>query len=296
MNKRSHQLLALLVLAAALLFWLPGGLEFQQKTLELSAMRSRLSNLDLQISEQESALNAARLRTEELKRLRREASASVQKATSALAKSDPEARWALPPSEPPQWDAVSPYIWLPKDFLSRLRIPIFSQTGRLSDAAAATFAIDPASRKTLDDRITQQVDDYRATEVANAERLNPAPVDLATNTQAMTLRIEPMPEAANQFKAQVGQTLRETLGSQRADLMMQSAQDWLDNFGTNQKTFSVAHRTGGGFSIKIEEGESGGLSTEIPGDDPQSLGQYIPGNLLPLFVTGLGLDPSNLPP
>jgi hypothetical protein len=278
---------ALLIFLAALAFWIPAQFGLLQARRDLDSARTRLADLQNRIAASEAELNAARQRQRTQSQARDLASAAAAKAARELAKVDPSSRWAIPPASLPEWNPDSPYVWLPKDFISKIGAPIFKRDGELRDDAATMFDLDDNSRRALNRQVGQLLSNYHALEVSNVERLADPAGNLSIDGPTVTLRINPMAEAGAQVQQEFANTLQETLGQQRGALMNECAQDWLeeqfDHFGKTAKVISVVHHATGGFSLAIEQDQYGSQSTSLSGDDPSALGSYIPDYLLPLF-------------
>ena len=165
---------------------------------------------------------------------------------------------------------------------------------------AAVFAVDATALRALNTQLNQIVGEYHALEAASAkptaEHLSGAPRDGKT----VTIQVPPLPEEGARFKAQFEAALNVQLGSQRADILLQTAEGWMDEqfsrFGNEPKIISLSRLSNGGYNVSIKSG-GGWFSCGVPKDYPNLIQTYIPPHLLPLFRDALtapdtGADPS----
>ena len=272
-------LVALAVAMAGIGIWFPQWRLMRERERETAALRERIENAKKASAEAESDLKAARRRADKAKSEEVEAWKAEGKARSALEKIDPDARWASPPMGTPEWNA-SPYTWLPKEQLTNFGLTVFADDGRLTDSAASAFAVDRETLEKLNAELAQYVSDYKAMEATNAERVE-------ASTNAMTLRIKAMPEAASQFAAEMQRSLEDALGAQRAGLLMQLGRDWVDSFGASEKTYAVERKGNGWIEVRVEGGGAS-MSTDVP--DGAGVARYIPPTLYPMFADEMDLS------
>jgi Mlc titration factor MtfA (ptsG expression regulator) len=74
-----------------------------------------------------------------------------------------------PPVTWPEWNPESPYVWLRKEMLPRLQVPIISEQGEVLDSAALVLCLDPAARSELNQQLKRLLAEHRALELTGAE-------------------------------------------------------------------------------------------------------------------------------
>ncbi len=215
---------------------------------------------------------------------RTRADADVAALEQQLAKIDPEIRWALPPTTLPDWNAESPYVWLRKDMLPRLPVSVFTDTGEINSEVALVLTADAKQQQRLNATLARLLSDYRALETAQAHRTEDhLPGIAGQDGLKTTVQVDPMPEQGAQVRKQFESALRDELGRQRADLLLQTGEAWLESefssSGTEPKTISVIRHPNGSYNISIKSGGSW-LST---GGPAQVVTNQIPARFLPLF-------------
>jgi hypothetical protein len=208
-----------------------------------------------------------------------------------LGLNDPDALWSSPPVQLPDWNPDSPYVWLPKELLRRFPVQPFAPNGSLNPAVAGVLTLEPETIRKLNQALSRQLAEYRAQEAARATPVEEhLPNIAAKDGDKFTLRVDPQPELSAQHRRQFENTLRETLGPQRADIVLQTAQSWLtEQFGWSEdsegrsapepKIFSVARHPDGHYDIAIK---TGGSWMSVGG--PNSLTDYIPEHLRHFFL------------
>jgi len=208
---------------------------------------------------------------------------ALVKAEQELARVDPDARWANPPANGPEWDDRSPYVWVNKKTFPMLPGSPFTDNAELRDETAATLALDPSTAKALNGKLAGLVAQYRALEAAHAERVDEPLPGIGNDGPQVTVRVTPFPEEGARLKEQFEETLREALGPSRAELILAGAMGWLDSqfdvSGSEPKILSVVRHPDGTYNLSIRTGNSwfstGGF---------KRLGDHVPDSLLPLFA------------
>lgn len=283
--------LVLTIFAVAVLLWAVRERQFRQAR-----------RLNAELTEQ---VEAARAQAEQVRAghaaLKQElasqhaAHADSVARTGALARelglNDPDALWSSPPAQLPDWNPDSPYVWLPKEMLPRFPVQPFTPEGSLNPAVAAVLTLEPEATRKLNQSLSRQLAEYRAQEAARATPVNEhLPNIAAKDGDKFTLRVDPQPELSAQHRRQFEAVLREHLGPQRADIVLQTAQGWLaEQFGwaedwqgesvVEPKIFSVARHPDGHYDISIQSGRG---SMSVGG--PNSIIDYIPEHLRHFFA------------
>jgi hypothetical protein len=275
----------LLVIAIALVIGIPSQIKLSRARHALAEARAQLVGLNQQLAQEQSLLEAAReeFRTQDADRNR--TIVEVAKAEKELARIDPESRWANPPATSPEWNPDSPFVWLHKDILPRLPVSPFTEDGAIQPEAASVLTLDDVTQRTLNEQLTRVLEEYRALEVAKAERTDEHLPGIANQKgEKLTVRVQPLPLEGARLKVQFENALHDAVGEQRASLLIQSGETWIDSqfaqFGSEPKIVSVIRHPGGSYNVSIKSGGSW-FSTGGPANLMLS---QIPPNLRPMFT------------
>ena len=290
--------LVLLVLLAAFAVWIPQRHRLAQARLALVEAEMHRVKLDDRIAAATAALEFTRRQLHEEHARRAETLAAVAKVERELARVDPESQWVAPPASSPDWNAESPYVWLRKDMLPKLGVKVFTDNGGLRPEIASVLTASHEQQRALNTALPRLLAEYRALEVANAERTDEHLTGIEGEGPKVTIRIKPMPEEGAQLKQQFEAALRDELGAQRSELLMQLSESWLNqqlnHFGAEPTTISAMRDPNGRYSISIKSGGSWWTHRGVPRID-----DHIPPHLLPLFSDILSptdsADPTGAP-
>jgi hypothetical protein len=274
----------MLILMGTAAVWIPQRWNLQRARIALANAKARHAQLEEHIVRVATAMESARQELHAQKAVGRELQAAVEKAGRDLAKVDPESRWVTAPATLPDWNSDSPYLWLRKEMLPKLPVEVFTETGALRDEVASILTRDQNQKTTLNANLTRLLAEYRTLEAAKAERTDEHLPGIAGQPgDKITVRVQPLPEEGARLKQQFETALRTELGTQRADLVSQTGENWLDSqfsqFGTEPKTISLIRHPGGSYNISIKSGNSW-FSTGGPW---QAINHQIPIHLRPLF-------------
>ncbi len=162
----------------------------------------------------------------------------------------------------------------------------FTDRAELRQEVAATLALDTTARQALNEKLAGLVGQYRELEAAHAERIDEPLPGITDDGLQVTVRVKPFPEEGERLKQQFKETLREALGQQRAEVVLENAARWLDSqfaaSGAEPKTISVVRHPDGTYNISMHTGNSwfstGGF---------RELSDHVPDYLLPLFAEAL---------
>jgi hypothetical protein len=275
--------LIVLIFATALLVWLPRQVRIENARNDVTALKLRQATLEEQIAAAEISLDSTRgaLRSEHS--TLGQTLAALSAAQFEIEKEDPEVRWVAPPVTWPDWNPESPYVWLRKEMLPRLHVPILSEQGELLDSAALVLCLEPAARSELNQQLKRLLAEQRAIELANAE-VTDEHVPQIEQAEGRKLTVRAQPAFAGEgarLRMQFEETLLRYLGQQRSDLLVESAKWWLNEqfSGPNAATIiSVARHPDGRYTI-IKESNHGWSSAS----GMTSLDGFVPPHLLPLF-------------
>jgi hypothetical protein len=287
--KLSKIVWVLLVLTITAAIWIP----LQRKHLQLRREIARAETRRAEVEQQNTELTG---KTESLQKELTSAKTACQrtvvemaKASSELAKVHPDALWAVPPITVPDWNNESPYVWLRKETIPKLPAAVFTDAGEVQTEVASVLTIAPGEQQTLNAALKRCLAEYQALEVARVEPMDEHLPGIAGESgETLTIRVPPLPEEGGRARQQFEATLREALGDQRANLVTQIADGWLDtqfsHAGTESKTISLILHPGGSIGISIKSGNSL-LSTGVDKSRPELIHNYIPRHLAPFFKT-----------
>jgi hypothetical protein len=226
---------------------------------------------------------------------RSQAVSDLSKAQHALDEKYPDARWTTPPTSLPDWNPESPFIWLRKEMVPRFPVQAFTDTGELQAEIPYVMTIDAGTTRALNEKLKRLLAEYRALEVAKAERTEEhLPGIAGEKGDKLTIRVSSLPVEGAQIRQQFESALTDALGEQRATLLQQVSSTWLDiqfaRFGTEPKTISLLRRPGGDFNISIK---TAGGNWSSMGGPARIVKHQIPPHFLPLFAPLLDMkDPA----
>ena len=241
--------------------------------------------LRVRVEEAEAQLEPLRRRFETERLAQGEATARAARGAADLAEfTSANADWSTPPEMLPDWNPQSPYVWLEKSILPKFPIRAFGMEGELQPDIAAVLTVEPEQLKLLNRRLTELVAGVRAAEVAHAA---PVPEHLPSVAREsgpkLTIRVEPIPEESQRAKDAFAAVLRESLGGQRADLLLEASEGWISEAfnagGTEPRIYSVARLPDDTYVYSVKSG-AGGMSMS----GASSIDDYLPAHLRPLFA------------
>src|SRR5439155_3623429 len=155
--------------------------------------KDQRSKLEERVATAMAALASVRRELRAQQSNRAETLVALTKAEEELARVDPEI-WAAPPPALPDWNAASLYVWLRKEILPKLWVSVFSDEGELSGAVAAVLTLTDSQQQALNATVPRLLAEYRALEVANAERRDESGPGTGKDGPKVTVRIKPLPE------------------------------------------------------------------------------------------------------
>lgn len=278
-----------LVLGPAVLtgFWQTRQLRAQRLAAE--DLSQQLNAAQRQTEEVQAQLNTLRQELETQRRSRDDAGARVAALSRELATVDAGSRWLTPPPVLPDWNADSPYVWIKKDLLPKFPVQPFGKNGALNPQVAPVLAVDPSRLKALNQTLGHLVAEFRTQEAAHARPTEEHLPGIANaEGQKLTIVVEPIPETGLRLREQFETAVREQLGTQRAELLLNTARGWVqEQFGwvapdaapPEPRTFSVVRHPDGTYNISIKSG-NGWMSV----GGPNTLADHIPAHLRHLFA------------
>ncbi|PWU16802.1 MAG: hypothetical protein C5B50_12710 [Verrucomicrobia bacterium] len=272
----------LLVLLVALAVGIPEQRKVAAARTGLAEVRKKQAALEKRSAEAAAALDSVRQELRVLRTSRDRTLSATRQMEQALAKSEPDSRWAAPPTDGGGWDAESPYVWLRKDFLPQLPVTVFGDDGQLLPQVAEVLCAGPSAYHSLNEKLKHLLAEYKKLEAANVQRIEKPLAGISSDGPQVTVQIKPLVEEGAQLKQQFQAALLQTFGQQRTDLLMQAGNGWFDSrnndFATEPKTYSVVRHPDGSYNLSIK---SGGNWSSVGGI--KDISPYIPAHLLPLF-------------
>jgi len=278
-----------LVLGLAVLtgFWQTRQLRAQRLAAE--DLSQQLNAARRQTEEVQAQLNTLRQELEAQRRSRDDAGARVAALSRELGPFDTAPRWLTPPAVLPEWNADSPYVWIKKDLLPRFPVQPFGKNGALAPQVAQVLAVDPDRVTALNQTLRHLVAEFRTQEAAHARPTEEHLPGIADKEgDKLTIVVEPIPETGLRLRGQFEAAVQEQLGSQRAELLLNTARGWVqEQFGwvapdaepPEPRTFSVIRHPNGTYNISVKSG-NGWMSV----GGPNTLDEYIPAHLRHLFA------------
>jgi len=280
-----RRILAGLIFMTTLAVWIPNQVNLNRDRKAIVEAREQLRDLRKQAADAENALTSAQqeFATQEADRIR--AVIELAKAEKEFAKVDPDSRWSEPPATLPDWNPDSPYVWLSKEMIAGLSLSSFDDSGGLDSKYGAILAIDPKTQTSLNAELRKLVANFRALQATTAERTEDHLAGAAGQEgEKLTIRVQPLPEEGARFKSRFEAALMDAIGEQRAKLVMETGEHWIDEefsqYGTEPKIISVLRRPNDTYNLSIK---SGGSWFNTGGIGVDRLREQIPANVRSLF-------------
>jgi hypothetical protein len=265
--------------------WVPNQVNLNRDREAIVEAKAQLRALREQAAAAKNALVTAQqeFATQEADRIR--AVIELAKTEKEFANIDPDSRWSEPPANLPDWNSDSPYVWLSKEMIAGLSLSSFNDSGGLDPQYGAILAVDPKTQTTLNAELRKLVADFRKLQATKAERTDDHLAGIAGQEgEKFTIRVQPLPEDGVRFKTQFEAALKNAMGEQRAKLVMETGEHWIDEefsqYGTEPKIISVLRRPNDTYNLSIK---SGGSWFNTGGIRVDALQQQIPANVRSLF-------------
>jgi hypothetical protein len=206
----------------------------------------------------------------------------------------------VPPDKLPDWNSASPFVWLRKELLPEFPAPAFQEDGGLLPQVAGVLLVGRDQLRELNRALQGCLARYRERELSKAEFVNDhLPGTGGEEGETLTVRVPASPEEGARAKEEFARALTDTLGEQRASLLLRLADGWLEEqfstSSTEARTVSVALRPGGSGNVTVKAGTSW-LSAGFDGSHPEQIFNYVPRHLAPLFQGLLDRSTSNVDP
>jgi hypothetical protein len=244
---------------------------------------ARLAALRNHVASAETELDSARQEQGAQNRAHSQAVAAVHVARHDLSIKSPESQWAAPPLSLPQWEHDSPYVWVRKDFLRELNLPVFAKDGAITHDAGELLGLDQPAQAAINEQVQSVLSNYHAFQFANAEVSNSPPASGQGDGPTVTVQIPAMPEQGAALAEQITAVLQQNLGEQRAQLVTNVAADWLSLFSSTQAvTIAATRKPDGNYHLDLQLPNRG--SSSYNGISASYALQLIPDYLLPLLA------------
>lgn len=257
--------------------------ELSQLRTHLKESSERLAELTQQADEREASLRAAQGHYQAERRLLQQTAWRATGLAGQANQSGAVADWTRPPAESPHWNPDSPFVWIDKQMLAQLPVPVFDGDGTISKGMAELLALSPEKCAALNQTTAALLADHRQREAQGARRRleTSASSDSAEVLQRIIVQIESDPENAARTRQGFLEALQSQVGGQRAELIAKSATDWLNaELGGETplaKTISVNREPDGFFRVQVKTA-NGSMSATGP-----TLDNYVPAHLRDLF-------------
>ncbi|MGZ5505920.1 MAG: hypothetical protein ACXWKH_06040 [Limisphaerales bacterium] len=289
--------MVLFILSAATAVWIPRQRTLADARATLAETKAQRLNLEQRINAATTELNSSRSELLAQHTSRKQTRSAIDKAERELNKVDPENRWATPPASLPNWNNESPYVWLRKEILPKLPVQAFTENGALNGDVASVLTLDQKQTAALNTTLTNLLAEYHSLEAAKAEKTDEhLPGIAGEKGDKLTIRVQPQPEDGKRIMQQFETALRNELGPQRADLLLQTSESWLDQqfnqSGAEPKTISLIRHPDGSYNLSIKSGGSW-FSTGGPW---RIIKNQIPVHLRDLFNEMTQPQPDNVSP
>jgi hypothetical protein len=287
MRGRAVIAVAILGLGAGLIGHRQMGLN--KGSAKLAAARAELDKTIRERGAVEERVETLRNQISEERAQRDSALAAVALAGRQAIEEQSAARWSQPPASPPDWNPASPYVWLRKDAVARLGVRPFNEDRSLSDQICAVLDISAAARAEIEPVLQRGFAEWRASEVALAERSGEPLLMRSNKGRPVTVRVPPQPELASRLRGEMDAVLKNQLGEQRAELFKRFAESSIDTM------LGPAKPVGGEARARVysvqRDGEMFRIGFDIYGSSTLTVSPdwrfVIPENLHPLFEGAL---------
>jgi hypothetical protein len=251
--------------------------QLNQTRIQTDAARAALRALQHELDVQRSERDAVSSR-----------SAEVAQEIALMESSD---RWSAPPETLPSWETESPYIWIEKKKLPMFPLRPFAANGQLDSRVAEVLVMSSEQAKTMNHALSQIVAEYRTQEAAHTVPTDEhLPGIDGAEGDKVTIVVEPMPDVSARLREQFEGTLWDQLGAQRASLVLEASEGWMQEqlgwvsheseaAAPEPRTFSVVRWPNGTYNVAVRSGHTwmsvGGVS---------SLTHQIPAHLRHFFA------------
>jgi hypothetical protein len=210
--------------------------ELEMTTAEKEVVQSRIDEIQADLESAESSPKPT-------------GSGTTRAPRSQSSPSAPGDPWATPPDVLPDWNPSSPYIWLSKESLATLPIQPFHSLGKLDGEVVEILGIDPGLAKELHSTCADILRRREALETELAVASFPGP-----STNRMHLEVQFPANVAAELQGAFEGTFRQSLGTQRAELILTLGRSWIDEQFSPTKSVTVTLLPGDKYEISSSFG------------------------------------------
>lgn len=251
--------------------------------------KAECSHIQEQLEKKTVLLTDLRGKLDQQERMRRQLARAIAVDERDFAQTDPDSYWATPPAIWPQWDARCPYIWIRKEVLPRLPVQPFTEQGILIPEVAAVLVISEQQKAKLDALLSKLTGEYHKLENEAVELSDDHLPGVGDGQgEKITIKIKSTADDAARFRKEFETDLKDTLGSQRGELLADQANSWLnrqfDQSSKIPKTITMVRQENGFYGIAIR-GDNSWFSTAVP---RMAVANEIPEHFLHFFDPILG--------
>jgi len=246
---------------------------------------SRVQTLRDSIAEAETRVANLRHELEPVQQAVRLAMARAAALAGKSADAERRQTWDEPPAALPSWEPKSPYVWLPKDLLSKFPMSGFRADGSMMPEIGVVLTVEPGKLATMNQSLSGILREYRLVEGSKAQSIPDHLPGVADQPgKKLTIRVEPIAEIASAMRSRFEGAVVEALGKQRGEIVLRASEAWLrEQFQTDQKesrVVSVLRMDDGRYQVVTKSG-AGFLSVGGVSD----LSPYVPVYLRSLFIS-----------
>ncbi|MEN9675213.1 MAG: hypothetical protein RIS76_1109 [Verrucomicrobiota bacterium] len=167
---RTHRLLILLtVIGLGIALWIIGQRQLQTRRSLLHGQAAEVTRLHDLASAEQIEVDRLRGELDAERQLALDAKARGAALAARSSEPGPDAQWNAPPSNLPDWNPTSPYVWIQKSLLPEIPLQPFEDTGLLLPGLGPILALDPRRERVLNETLSHLVADARALESASPD-------------------------------------------------------------------------------------------------------------------------------
>ncbi|MFO1458627.1 MAG: hypothetical protein U1G08_04400 [Verrucomicrobiota bacterium] len=281
---RNRLVLIGLLLALGGTLWWVGQSQLRARraaVLQQEAMAAHLQDL---AANDRSRAGALRVELDEMLLAAATASGSRPDAPLVKTEPDPDVRWAAPPEQLPDWNPGSPYVWISKSVLPSFPIEPFSEGGALMSGLGSVLAVDSDRESVLNATLSRLVTAAHERESEGVMLSNEHLSGIGDRPgDKLTVVVPSHTDEGARMRAEAEQTLRQSLGAARADLLLHWGQRWLEkqfgNPAAEPSVYSVLRHPDDTYALTIKNGGSW-----MSVDGGNSFIDYIPIHLRAWFT------------
>jgi hypothetical protein len=168
----------------------------------------------------------------------------------------------LDPEHEGSWPSDQQYFYLAKRHLGQIGYSPFSREGGVSPAAGFLFGMTEKEKREVNEAFNTMREKAIQLQRSKAERIEPKPGVNNENHQEVSYKVSAMTNEVQELRTEFNFTVRQALGSTRADLFLDRAaaifeSDYSGNYGTTDYIItSEANRKPDGtveYRLKLEE-------------------------------------------